>query len=107
MNVFQCIAAHQHTNGIFICEPGEPIRRCPWWASSEPASILIYACGYVFCFCQYSAACEKEVGIDFVSVTMARSVIPLAIFIWLCMVVVGGQGKLKNIVADLCWYAIE
>lgn len=107
MNVFQCIAAHQHTNGIVICEPGEPIRRCPWWGASEPASMFIYAGGYVFCFCQYSAACEKEIGIDFVSVAMAGSVVVLAIVIWLCMIVIGGQCKLKNVVSDLCWYAIE
>lgn len=73
----------------------------------EPASILIYACGHVLCFCQYSAACEKKIGIDFVSVAMARSVVVLAIFIWLCMIVIGAQSKLKNVVADLCWYAIE
>ena len=107
MNVFQCSVAHQHTNGIFICESGEPIRQCPWWGSSEPASIFIYACGYIFCFCQYSAACEKEVGIHFVSVAMVRSVVVLAILIRLCMIVVGSQCKLKDVVADLCWYTIE
>ena len=38
---------------------------------------------------------------------MARSVVVPAIFIWLCMIVVGGQCKLKDVVADFCWYAIE
>ena len=107
MDVFQCTVAHQHTNGIFIREPGKPVRRCPWWGSCEPASILIYACGYVFCFCQNPTTCEKEVGIDFVSVAMARSVVVLAVLIWLCMIVVGSQCKLKDVIADLCWYAIE
>ncbi len=38
---------------------------------------------------------------------MARSVVILAVLIWLCMIVVGSQCKLKDVVADLCWYAIE
>ena len=107
MDIFQCTAAHQQTNAIFSSEPGEPIRRCPWWASFEPASILIYGCGYVFCFCQDQATREKEVGIDFVSVAMARSVVVLAVLIWLCIIVVGSQCKLEDAVANLCWYAIE
>ena len=108
MDAFQCTEAHpgaaRRTNGIFTCEPGEPVCRCPWWASFEPASILS---GYVFCFCEHPATREKEVGIDFVSVAMARSIVVLAVLIWLRMVVVGSQCKLKDVVANLCWYAIE